>query len=87
MVEMGGTSLSSSSTVKTDGATRLSNWMYGTELEEEFHAGRTLQSCHPGESDWLSDLQLDLRAASARRKTVHCVVANTDTWYVHPVER
>lgn len=63
--------------------------MYGTELEEEFHAGRTLQSCHPGESDWLSDLQLDLRAASARRKTVHCVVANTDTWYVrlNPLEK
>jgi hypothetical protein len=59
----------------------LSDWMYGTDLEDEYQAGRTLQSCDPSQSDWLSNLKLDLRAASARRKTVHCIVANTDTWY------
>lgn len=58
----------------------LSNWMCGTELADEYYAGRTLQSCNPDQTDWLNDLQLDLRAASAYRKTVHCVVANTDTW-------
>lgn len=57
--------------------------MYGTDLEDEYQAGRTVQSCDPSRSDWLSNLQLDLRAASARRKTVHCIVANTDTWYRH----
>ena len=56
--------------------------MYGTDLETEYQAGRTLQSCDPSQGDWLSNLQLDLRAASARRKTVHCIVANTETWYV-----
>ncbi|XP_057365857.1 uncharacterized protein LOC130686728 [Daphnia carinata] len=58
------------------------NWMYGTELQDEYQAGKTLQSCDPSQKDWLSNLQLDLRAASARRKSVHCIVANTDTWEV-----
>lgn len=58
------------------------NWMYGTELQDEYQAGKTLQSCNPSQKDWLSNLQLDLRAASARRKSVHCIVANTDTWEV-----
>lgn len=59
----------------------LSYWTYGTELSSEYEAGKTLQSCDPSQAkDWLSNLQLDLRAASAYRKTVHCIVANTETW-------
>lgn len=72
----------SSAKVNAMDESNFSNWSYGTSLESEYKAGRALQSCDPSQSDWLSNLQLDLRAASARRKTVHCIVANTETWYV-----
>lgn len=59
----------------------LSRWLYGNDLSVEYIPGRTVQSCDPSLCDWLHDLQLDLRAASSRTKTVSCVVANTETWY------
>ena len=60
----------------------LLRWSYGTGLEARYQAGRALQSCDPSRCDWQRELQLDLRAATARADVaVSCVVANGDTWY------
>lgn len=68
-------------THRSSRASRLSHWIYGSELNAEYQAGRVIQSCDPSTSDWLQDLHLDLRAAVKRLKTASCIVANTETWY------
>lgn len=63
-------------------ASYLSQWVYGSGYSDRYQAGRIIQSCHPTSSDWLKDLQLDLRAAVTTLKTASCIVADTETWEI-----
>ena len=63
-------------------ASYLSQWVYGSGYSDRYQAGRIIQSCHPTSSDWLKDLQLDLRAAVTTLKTASCIVADTETWLI-----
>jgi len=69
-------------TLESSRASYLSQWTYGSQLNDEYQAGRVIQSCDPSSCDWLKDLQLDLRAAVSHMKTASCIVANTDTWEI-----